>query len=49
MLVNAAMSFPPHDVLDALAILVFITTVFSGLNYMTVFTRRAWDAPVSSS
>ena len=49
MLVNAAMGFPPHDVLDALAILVFITTVFSGLNYMAVFTRRAWDAPVSSS
>jgi cardiolipin synthase len=49
MLVNAAMSFPPHEVLDALAIIVFITTVFSGLNYMAVFTRRAWAAPVRSS
>jgi len=49
MLANAAMSFPPREVLDALAILVFITTVFSGLNYMTVFTRRAWAHPVSSS
>jgi cardiolipin synthase len=49
MLANAAMSFPPREVLDALAILVFITSVFSGLNYMTVFTRRAWAHPVSSS
>ena len=57
MLVNAAMSFRrpevldalAHEVLDALAILVFMTTVFSGLNYMAVFTRRAWAAPVSPS
>jgi hypothetical protein len=49
MLVNAAISFPPHEVLEALAILVFITTVFSGLNYMTIFTRRAWATPVSPS
>ena len=41
MLVNAALNFPPREVLDALAILVFMTTVFSGLNYMAVFTRRA--------
>jgi cardiolipin synthase len=55
MLVNAAM--PPHgvlealshEVLDALAILVFMTTVFSGLNYMAIFTRRAWATPVSPS
>jgi cardiolipin synthase len=49
MLVNAASGFPPHEVLDALAILVFITTVFSGLNYMAIFTRRAWATPVSPS
>jgi cardiolipin synthase len=49
MLVNAAMNFPPREVLDALALLVFMTTVFSGLNYMAVFTRRAWEAPVGSS
>ena len=49
MLANAAEGIPAHDVLDALAILVFITTVFSGLNYMAVFTRRAWAAPVSPS
>jgi hypothetical protein len=49
MLFYAAMSFPPHEILDALAVLVFITTVFSGLNYMAIFTRRAWAAPVSPS
>jgi cardiolipin synthase (CMP-forming) len=49
MLAHAALGFPPHEIPDALAVLVFITTVFSGLNYMAVFTRRAWDAPVSSS
>ena len=49
MLANAALNFPPRQVLDALAILVLMMTVFSGLNYMAVFTRRAWDAPVSTS
>jgi len=49
MLVNAALGFPPHEVLETLAILVFVTTVFSGLNYMAEFTRRAWAAPVRSS
>jgi cardiolipin synthase (CMP-forming) len=49
MLANAARSFPPREVLGALAVLVFMTTVFSGLNYMAVFTRRAWAQPVSPS
>jgi cardiolipin synthase (CMP-forming) len=48
LLVRAAVDFPPQEILDALAVVVFITTVFSGLNYMIVFTRRAWDAPVNS-
>jgi len=49
MLFNAALNFPPHNVLDALAVLVFITTVISGVNYMAMFTRRAWDAPARTS
>jgi cardiolipin synthase (CMP-forming) len=49
MLVHAAVRFPPQDILDALAIVVLITTVISGLNYMALFTRRAWDAPARSS
>lgn len=49
MLVHAAVRFPPQDILDALAIVVLVTTVISGLNYMALFTRRAWDAPARSS
>jgi cardiolipin synthase len=49
MLVNAAAGLPPHGILEALAVLVFMTTVFSGLNYMAIFTRRAWASPVSPS
>lgn len=48
-LLNAALSSPLHEVLEALAILVFATTVFSGLNYLTIFTRRAWAQPASLS
>ncbi len=47
LLVNAALLFPPREVLDALAVIVFGTTVFSGANYMAIFTRRAWSEPVS--
>jgi len=49
VLVNAALSFPPREALDVLAIIVFATTVFSGLNYLVIFTRRAWAQPVSPS
>ena len=49
VLVNAALSFPPREVLDALAVIVFVTTVFSGLNYLAIFTRRAWAQPASPS
>jgi len=49
MLLYAALGFPPHEILDALAVLVFMTTVISGFNYIAVFTRRAWDAPARSS
>jgi hypothetical protein len=49
MLVNAALQFPPHEVLDALAIVVFATTLISGLNYLAIFARRAWEQPVSHS
>src|SRR5262245_15370424 len=48
-LVHAALSFPPREILDALAVLVFTTTVLSGLNYLAIFTRRAWAQPVSPS
>ena len=49
LLLCAALDFPPREILDALAVIVFATTVFSGLSYMAIFTRRALEAPVSSS
>jgi cardiolipin synthase len=42
VMLAAAAAFPPHDVLRALALTVFATTVLSGLNYVQAFTRRAW-------
>lgn len=42
VMLGAAIGFPPHEVLRALALIVFATTVLSGLNYVQAFTRRAW-------
>jgi len=42
VMLGAAVAFPPHDVRRALALIVFATTVLSGLNYVQAFTRRAW-------
>ena len=46
VMLGAAAAFPPRDVLRALALTVFATTVLSGLNYLQVFTRRAWAAVI---
>jgi cardiolipin synthase (CMP-forming) len=45
VMANAAVSLPPQEVLDALALLTFVTTVLSGLHYVVTFTRRAWSQP----
>jgi cardiolipin synthase len=49
VMVNAAAGFPPHEVLDALALLTLVTIVLSGFHYVATFTRRAWSAPAPSS
>jgi cardiolipin synthase len=46
-IVAAASGFPPREVLAALAWLTLATTVISGLDYVTKFTRRAWQAPAA--
>jgi cardiolipin synthase (CMP-forming) len=46
VMLGAAVAFPPQGVLRALALIVFTTTVLSGLNYVQVFTRRAWGAAI---
>jgi cardiolipin synthase (CMP-forming) len=42
VMLGAAVGFPPHDVLRALALTVVTTTALSGLHYVQAFTRRAW-------
>jgi cardiolipin synthase len=49
VMANAALFFPPSEVLDALAAIVFVTIVLSGLSYVSEFTRRAWEQPVRTS
>ncbi len=46
---NAATGFPPHELLDASAVLTLITTVLSGYYYVATFTRRAWSPPPQTS
>jgi cardiolipin synthase (CMP-forming) len=41
----AATAFPPREVIDALAVVVLITIVLSGTDYVMRFTRRALHAP----
>ncbi len=45
VLLSAAEQLPPHEVLDAAALLTFATTVISGLHYVATFSRRAWTLP----
>jgi cardiolipin synthase len=47
VMLGAAVAFPPLYVLRALALTVFATTVLSGLNYVQVFTRRAWATVIA--
>jgi cardiolipin synthase (CMP-forming) len=49
LIFNAALRAPPHAVLDVFAIIAFATTALSGVNYVLIFTRRAWVLPVRSS
>lgn len=48
VMLNAGLTFPPQKLLDGLAVLVFVTTVLSGLGYLSIFTRRAWSQPAGS-
>jgi cardiolipin synthase (CMP-forming) len=47
VMVRSATGFPPAELLEAGAILTFGTTLISGLDYVTTFTRRAWSQPAS--
>jgi cardiolipin synthase (CMP-forming) len=41
----ASVGILPQDMVDALAYIMFVTTVASGFDYLYQFTRRAWDLP----
>ena len=45
VITNAAGYGPPHGFLEALAVVVFITTLLSGVNYEMDFARAVRGAP----
>ena len=45
VLLVAAVGILPQDIVDALAYIMFVTTVLSGADYVYQFTRRAWSLP----
>jgi cardiolipin synthase len=47
VMMHAAFSFPPEEVLAALAVITLITTLLSGWDYIFAFTRRAWHEPAT--
>lgn len=49
VMLNAGSGFPPREVLDALAVITFVTIILSGYTYMAAFTRRAWATTAQPS
>jgi len=48
VMLNAAVGFPPREILDALGLITFVTVVLSGYHYLAIFTRRVWSAAAPS-
>jgi cardiolipin synthase len=44
-ILDAAIGIPPPEMIMALAVVTFISTVMSGADYLLAFTRRALAAP----
>jgi cardiolipin synthase len=49
VMLNAATSLPPREMLDACALITFATTVISGLHYVQMIMRRVWTVPARTS
>jgi cardiolipin synthase (CMP-forming) len=45
VMLEASVGILPRDMVDALAYIMFVTTVASGCDYLYQFTKRAWDLP----
>lgn len=48
VLLARVLEIPPHEVLEAAALMVFATTLISGAYYVATFTQRAWQQPARS-
>jgi cardiolipin synthase len=48
VMLAGALEIPPREVLQAAALIVLATTLFSGAHYLVSFTRRAWEQPARS-
>jgi|SRR5690606_7762154 len=48
VIMNAQFAWPWAWSLRGLAVITFITTVLSGIDYVYAFTRRAWNLPAQS-
>ena len=42
VILASAIGFPPREVLDALAVVMVVTTVASGVDYVLRFVQRAF-------
>ncbi|MBS0579059.1 MAG: CDP-alcohol phosphatidyltransferase family protein [Proteobacteria bacterium] len=49
VLLGHGIGFPPQEVLAASAIVVLVSTILSGWDYLSTFTRRAWYAPAKAA
>jgi cardiolipin synthase len=45
VMLRAAFGVLPLAMLDVLAVITFVTTVLSGIDFVYAFTRRAWNLP----
>jgi cardiolipin synthase len=48
VILASAVGFPPREMLAALAVIVVLTTIASGIDYMSRFVRRAFEATVAA-
>jgi cardiolipin synthase len=48
VILASAVQLPPREVLAALAVIVVLTTIASGVDYVTRFVRRAFEAAAAA-
>jgi cardiolipin synthase len=48
-ILHAAYALPPREVVAVLAVITLVTTIASGIDYLTQFMRRAWSVTAERS